>query len=121
MEDSAKPGDHGLIRTDFPGGWKNDNTNAFSGENMNDNQLEMQNYIKTILNFRKNSKAIHYGRTLHYAPIEGVYLISRKKDDETVIYIVNKNKSSKELDLNRFNQLGVNNMIFEEVYTKRKI
>ena len=80
--------------------------------NMNDNQLEMQNYIKTILNFRKNSKAIHYGQTLHYAPIEGVYLISRKKDDETVIYIVNKNKSSKELDLNRFNQLGVNNMIF---------
>ena len=80
----------------------------------------MQNYIKTILNFRKNSKAIHYGRTLHYAPIEGVYLISRKKDDETVIYIVNKNKSSKELDLNRFNQLGVNNMIFEEVYTKEK-
>ena len=121
MEDSAKPGDHGLIRTDFPGGWKNDNTNAFSGENMNDNQLEMQNYIKTILNFRKNSKAIHYGRTLHYAPIEGVYLISRKKDDETVIYIVNKNKSSKELDLNRFNQLGVNNMIFEEVYTKKNI
>ena len=120
MEDSAKPGDHGLIRTDFPGGWKNDNSNAFSGENMNDNQLEMQNYIKTILNFRKNSKAIHYGRTLHYAPIEGVYLISRKKDDETVIYIVNKNKSSKELDLNRFNQLGVNNMIFEEVYTKEK-
>ena len=65
-------------------------------------------------------KRQHYGRTLHYAPIEGVYLISRKKDDETVIYIVNKNKSSKELNLNRFNQLGVNNMIFEEVYTKEK-
>ena len=120
MEDSAKPGDHGLIRTDFPGGWKNDKSNAFTRENLEDSQLEMQNYIKTILNFRKNSKAIHYGRTLHYAPIEGVYLISRKKDDETVIYIVNKNKSSKELDLNRFNQLGVNNMIFEEVYTKEK-
>ena len=120
MEDSAKPGDHGLIRTDFPGGWINDNTNAFSGENMNDNQLEMQNYIKTILNFRKNSKAIHYGKTLHFAPVEGVYLISRKKDDETVIYIVNKNKSSKELSLNRFNQLGVNNMVFTEVLTKEK-
>ena len=98
MEDSAKPGDHGLIRTDFPGGWKNDDTNAFSGENMRNDQLEMQNYMKTILNFRKNSKAIHYGQTLHFAPMEGVYLISRKKDDETVIYIVNKNKSSKELD-----------------------
>ena len=118
MEDSAKPGDHGLIRTDFPGGWKNDNTNAFSGENMKNDQLEMQNYMKTILNFRKNSKAIHYGQTLHFAPIDGVYLISRKKDDETVIYIVNKNNSSKELNLDRFNQLGVNNVIFTEVYTK---
>ena len=24
MDDFAKPGDHGLIRTDFPGGWEND-------------------------------------------------------------------------------------------------
>ena len=120
MEDSAKPGDHGLIRTDFPGGWENDDTNAFSGENMKNDQQEMQNYMKTILNFRKNSKAIHYGQTLHFAPIEGVYLISRKKDGETVIYIVNKNKSSKELNLDRFNQLGVNDMIFTEVYTKEK-
>ena len=45
MEDSAKPGDHGLIRTDFPGGWKNDKSNAFTGDNLEDSQLEMQNYL----------------------------------------------------------------------------
>ena len=120
MEDSANPGDHGLIRTDFPGGWKNDESNAFSGENLKNDQLEMQNYLKTILNFRKNSKAIHYGQTIHFAPIEGVYLISRQNDDETVIYIINKNKSDKELNLDRFNQLGVNNIIFTDVYTNEK-
>ena len=120
MEDTANPGDHGLIRTDFPGGWKNDESNAFSGENLKNDQLEMQNYLKTILNFRKNSKAIHYGQTIHFAPIEGVYLISRQNDDETVIYIINKNKSDKELNLDRFNQLGVNNIIFTDVYTNEK-
>jgi len=76
--------------------------------------------MKTILNFRKNSKAIHYGQTIHFAPIEGVYLISRQNDDETVIYIINKNKSDKELNLDRFNQLGVNNIIFTDVYTNEK-
>ena len=29
MDDTANPGDHGLIRTDFPGGWKGDEINAF--------------------------------------------------------------------------------------------
>ena len=120
MEDTANPGDHGLIRTDFPGGWKNDESNAFSGENLKNDQLEMQNYLKTILNFRKNSKAIHYGQTIHFAPIEGVYLISRQNDDETVIYIINKNKLDKELNLDRFNQLKVNNIIFTDVYTNEK-
>ena len=90
MEDSAKPGDHGLIRTDFPGGWKNDKSNAFTGYNLENSQLEMQNYLKTLLNFRKNSKAIHEGETLHYAPKDGVYLLSRKHEDEIVIYVVNK-------------------------------
>ena len=26
------PGDHGIIRTDFPGGWANDTVNAFTGK-----------------------------------------------------------------------------------------
>jgi glycosidase len=32
MQDFDKPGDHGLVRTDFPGGWAEDQVNAFSGE-----------------------------------------------------------------------------------------
>ena len=57
-------------------------------------EKEMQKFLKTLLNFRKNSKAIHSGKTLHFAPVDGVYLISRKKENETVIYIVNKNNST---------------------------
>ena len=120
MEDSDNPGDHGLIRTDFPGGWDNDKRNAFNGKNLDNDQLEMQNYLKTILNFRKNSKAIHEGETMHFAPVDGVYLISRKKGDETVLYIVNKNNSNKELSLDRFSELGINNMYFTEVYSGKK-
>ena len=120
MQDTAQPGDHGLIRSDFPGGWKNDETNAFTGENMENDQIEMQNYLKTVLNFRKNSKAIHYGKTLHYAPINGIYLISRKNDDETVLYIINKNNFDKELNLERFAELKIDNAILRDIYSGEK-
>ena len=120
MEDSDNPGNHGLIRTDFPGGWDNDKRNAFNGKNLDNDELEMQNYLKTILNFRKNSKAIHEGETVHFAPVDGVYLISRKKEDEIVLYIVNKNNSSKELSLERFSELGIDNMFFKEIYSGQK-
>ena len=80
----------------------------------------MQNYLKTILNFRKNSKAIHEGETMHFAPVDGIYLISRKKDDETVLYIVNKNNSNKELSVERFSELGIDNMYFTEIYSGQK-
>tara|TARA_X000001036_G_scaffold359966_1_gene342783 strand:- start:254 stop:928 length:675 start_codon:yes stop_codon:yes gene_type:complete len=120
MDDSDNPGDHGLIRTDFPGGWDDDKVNAFTGKNINSNQLEMQNYLKSLLNFRKNSEAIHSGNTMHYAPIDGIYLLSRKKGDETVLYIVNKNDRKIELNTNRFSELNINNITFKDIYSKNK-
>jgi len=119
MQDSANPGDHGLIRTDFPGGWKNDKLNAFTGKNLEQSQLDMQNYLKTLLNFRKNSKAIHKGKTLHYAPKDGVYLLSRKHEEETVIYIINKNDKNIFLNTERFKEIGVNDKLFYDIHSKR--
>ena len=120
MDDSDNPGDHGLIRTDFPGGWDHDKVNAFNGKNLNSNQLEMKNYLKSLLNFRKNSEAIHSGNTMHYAPIDGIYLLSRKKGDETVLYIVNKNDRKIELNTDRFSELNINNVTFKDIYSKNK-
>ena len=53
MDDFEKPGDHGLIRTDFPRGWQDDAVNAFTGKGLTEEQLDMQRYIKTLLNYRK--------------------------------------------------------------------
>lgn len=40
--------DHGVIRTDFPGGWEGDQVNAFTGLGLTSQQLEAQNWIKKI-------------------------------------------------------------------------
>ena len=121
MQNSAKPGDHGLIRTDFPGGWNGDPSNAFTGENLTADQAEMQSFLKKVLNYRKNSEAIHAGKTIHFAPENGVYTLFRIKNDEIVTVILNKNEKPISLDLNRFEEVGltgkqVKNIITDEAF-----
>ena len=107
MNDTAKPGDHGLIRTDFPGGWEGDTVNAFTGEGLTDAQKDMQNFVKKLLNYRKNSNAIHQGKTIHFAPQEGVYVLFRMIQDETVAVVINKNEEPITIDLKRFDEMGL--------------
>jgi len=120
LSDKAKPGDHGLIRTDFPGGWANDRVNAFTGEGLTKDQLDMQQFLKKMLNYRKSSEAIHTGETVHFAPKDGVYVLFRIKNDEIVTIILNKNNTPFSLDLSTFEEIGlqgkeVKNLISEEL------
>jgi len=107
MQNTAKPGDHGLIRTDFPGGWKGDTINAFTGEGLTSEQADMQLFVKKVLNYRKNSEAIHTGKTIHFAPENGVYVLFRIKNDESVTVILNKNDQPISLNLSRFEEVGL--------------
>lgn len=93
---------HGLIRKDFPGGWEGDEKNAFTGENMDEEALEMQNFFKTILKWRKENPVIHTGKLTHYAPAENVYVYFRYNENKKVMVIINKNTEEYELNLERF-------------------
>ena len=115
MDDFDKPGDHGLIRTDFPGGWEGDLVNAFTGEGLTDEQKDMQQYVRKLLNYRKGSKAIHSGKTRHFAPKDGVYVLVRFTDDETVVHILNKNMEPYTLDLSRYKEIGLEGKEFRNV------
>ena len=119
MQNTAKPGDHGLIRTDFPGGWESDSSNAFTGEGLTSNQKEMQNFMRTLLNFRKQSKAIHNGKTIHFAPQNGVYVLFRILNDEIVTIILNKNEDPQQLDLSRFKEVGLEGKKVTNISTKQ--
>jgi glycosidase len=116
MQNTAKPGDHGLIRTDFPGGWKGDKVNAFTGEGLTVDQKDVQNFLSKILNYRKNSKAIHEGKTMHFAPNNGIYTLFRMLNDEIVVLILNKNESAKE-DLSIYDELNLKGKKFKNIIT----
>jgi len=117
IENSAKPGDHGLIRTDFPGGWKDDNSNGFTGEGLTSDEAEMQSFLKKVLNYRKNSEAIHSGKTIHFAPKNGVYVLFRIKNDEIVTVILNKNEQPISLNLSRFEEVGLAGKTVKNIIT----
>ena len=117
MDDFDNPGDHGLIRTDFPGGWQGDAINAFTGKGLTDAQKEMQMYLKTVLNFRKSSKAVHEGKTIHFAPLEGTYFMFRLLDNETVVHIINKNNSPIEIDLKRYTEIDLEGKTLKNIVT----
>ena len=117
MNDTAKPGDHGLIRTDFPGGWNGDQVNAFTGKGLSKAEKEMQNFTKKMLNYRKSSKAIHEGKTVHFAPFMGTYFLFRIKDDETVVHIINKNDKPIPIDLKRYAEVGLEGKTLKNIIT----
>ena len=118
MNDFEKPGDHGLIRTDFPGGWQGDTVNAFTGEGLTEAQKDMQLFIKKLFNYRKGSKAIHEGETVHFAPFVGTYFMYRTFGDETVVVILNKNEDIITIDLNYQAEMGLKGKTLKNIITE---
>ncbi|MEC3906768.1 glycoside hydrolase family 13 protein [Tamlana sp. 2201CG12-4] len=121
MHDFDKPGDHGVIRTDFPGGWAGDKVNAFKGEGLTADQKDMQSFLKKVLNYRKTSKAIHEGKTIHFAPENGIYVLFRILEDETVVHIMNKNEAPVKLDLDRFEEVGLTGKTLKNLITSSEL
>ncbi len=113
MQNTDKPGDHGLIRTDFPGGWEDASVNAFTGEGLSPSQRQMQQRLRRLLRFRRGSTAMKQGETVHFAPEDGVYVLARKEGAETVVLVLNKNEEEVLLNLDRFQELGLSGPLHE--------
>ncbi|MGO1728002.1 MAG: glycoside hydrolase family 13 protein [Flavobacteriaceae bacterium] len=105
MDDSDRPGDHGLIRTDFPGGWATDEVNAFQNKGLTKAQTDFKEFLKTLLIYRQNSKAITQGSTIHFSPFDAIYSLIRTAGKEKVIIFLNKNTEVQKIDLSRFEEL----------------
>lgn len=95
---NSKPGNHGLIRSDFPGGWAGDEKNGFTSVGLSETEMEAQQYMKNLLNWRKHSNVIHHGKLMHYAPVDNVYVFFRYLDDKAVMVAFNKGRSSVEFN-----------------------
>jgi neopullulanase len=118
---SPKERDDGLVRADMPGGWQGDGASAFSGKNLTKAQVDAQVYLKTLLNWRKKSAVIREGKLIHYVPEKSTYVYFRYTDTQKVMVILNKNKTSTQLDTSRFESILKGVQAGREVLLNQKI
>jgi len=91
LMDNQGSTEHGIIRSDFPGGWQGDSRSAFSKKGLKTTQKLMQKFIRELFNWRKNTSVVHDGKLTHYAPKSGVYVYFRYNQSDKVMIVLNKN------------------------------
>ena len=102
---NSEPGDHGLIRKDFPGGWDGDEVNGFTGEGLSEMQKDAQAFIKKLYSWRKSATTIHEGKLLHFVPQrDDVYVYFRTTENAKVMVLLNKSDKDATLYAKRFAQ-----------------
>ena len=98
-------GDHGTIRSDFPGGWAGDAADAVTGRGLSEAALQAQTLVRTLFNWRKTAAVVHRGDLTHFRPRDGVYVYFRYLDDDLVMVVLNKNATAYTLDTSRFQEV----------------
>ncbi|WP_394220336.1 glycoside hydrolase family 13 protein [Alteromonas gracilis] len=112
--------DHGIIRSDFPGGWPSDNDkNGFTGKGLTSEESWAQSRVKALLALRQSHPWLFEGELKHYAPKDGVYTYFRvastdeenkrreakKQNAQSEKIMVILNKKSVELPLSSYAEM----------------
>ncbi|MGH8222691.1 MAG: glycoside hydrolase family 13 protein [Woeseiaceae bacterium] len=96
--------DHGVIRSDFPGGWRGDRVDAFTGKGLEPGQREARAWLRNLLHWRRKTPVVQRGALMHYNPIGPVYVYFRYDDEDTVMVAFNKSREPVQLDTARFSE-----------------
>lgn len=103
----SNPGteEHGVIRSDFPGGWAGDQVNAYTGAGLSAKQKDAQDYFRKVLNWRKTNPVVQSGALKHFVPENGIYVYFRYNQSGKVMVVLNKNQEAKALETARFGEV----------------
>ena len=111
-------GNHGIIRTDFPGGWPGDTLNKFSAEGRTDFENEIFDYTRTLAKWRRGSLAVSKGKLKQFVPENGVYVFFRYAGEDIVMVAVNQNDKAMEIDLERLDEVLKGRREFKDITDK---
>ena len=96
----------GWVRLDFPGGWAGDEKSAFDRTTLDEPEYIIQDWTRTLANFRKRSSAIKTGKLMQYVPQDGLYVYFRYDDKQTIMCVMNTGEKIKAVDLNNYPEMA---------------
>ncbi|RYZ24486.1 MAG: alpha-amylase [Chitinophagaceae bacterium] len=94
----------GLVRGDFPGGWKEDKQNKFTAAGRVGREGEVHDWVKTIANYRNGSSALKTGKLMQYLPQDWVYTYFRYDNKSTVMVVMNTSADERTVDPQNFTE-----------------
>lgn len=99
-------GHHGKIRQPFPGGFNDKSPNGFTEDGRNEDQNEIFNFVQNLLKIRKEYPALSIGDLTQFYPKDNIYTYIKAIKDQKIIIFINDNNFSKEINIEKFNELN---------------
>jgi neopullulanase len=86
-------------RRDFPGGWIEDQKNAFTRTGRTPQQQEIFEYVQTLLHLRRDHDALRGGKLWHLSSDDSSYVFLRTSDEEKLVVAFYDGTSAKTISL----------------------
>jgi glycosidase len=96
---------HGNLRVNFPGGFPGDKRNAFTRSGRTSEENNIFEFVKKLMQLRKNYKALNKGKFIHFPPVNEVYFYFRIYNDEKILVLLNNSSEKQLIDLNPLSSL----------------
>ena len=111
----------GDVRLDFPGGWKGDKKNAFTGNGLTADEKNVQQYTKILADYRKQTSALRTGKLMQYIPSNGLYVYFRYDEKNTIMCVMNTDKDAKNISFSNYTERTKNFSSAVEITTGNKL
>jgi glycosidase len=97
--------DHGTLRKNFPGGFPDDERDAFTSSGRTEYENDIYNFFQNILKLRKKYPSLSKGELIHFPPHNEVYVYLKKYEEEMILNIVNAGENYTSIDLSKYSHL----------------
>ena len=119
LERKDCPSHDGAKRIDFPGGWEGDGCDLFTAlgraqaPELYASAADLHDYTRTLFRWRKGSKAVQEGKTLHFLSrrnegarniTDNSYSYFRYTDTDAVFVYINNNEEPRTLDWDHYSE-----------------
>lgn len=98
----------GAYRADFPGGWPEDSVSKFTEAGRSTLENDAFDFFTTLSMYRHENEVLQTGKLTQFIPDQNRYVYFRYNEDTTVMVIINRNETSSDFDIGRFQEFTSN-------------